>query len=268
MHPMERLRYVARANGVEPSVLVRETAGALAAVAADDPVGLVPGCRRLIERHVVTGPMWWLVARVLAASDPVAAAWTAAKEIESDPTSGHVARCLPDDATVAVVGWPSQTVEGLRRRGDIEVLVVESGGEGHALVRRLEGAGVAAVDVLETGLGAAVSVCDLVVIEALAAGPAYVVATAGSHAAAAVAVTSGIPVWAVTGVGRVLPARLWESLTQRIDDRGDEPWDRGEEVVPASLVSGVVGPGGLVAPAAGLTATSCPVVPELLRQAG
>jgi hypothetical protein len=265
---MERLRYVARARGVEPSVLVRETAGALAAVADEDPVGLVPGCRRLIERHLVDGPMWWLVARVLTASDPVAAAWTAAREIEADPTSDQLARCLPDDTTVTVIGWPAQSVEGLRRRGDIEVLVIESGGEGHALVRRLESSGVAAVEVLETGLAAAVCVSDLVVIEALAAGPDYLIATTGSHAAAAVASTAGIPVWAVTGVGRVLPDRLWQALTERLDDRGDEPWDRSEEIVPAGLVSGVVGPDGLVDAATGLAAASCPVVPELLRQAG
>jgi hypothetical protein len=268
MHPMERLRYVARAHGVEPSVLVRETAGALAAVAAEDPVGIVPGCRRLIERHVLDGPMWWLVARVLTASDPVAAAWAAADEIEHDPTSEYVARCLPDDATVTVVGWPPQAVEGLRRRGDAEVLVIESGGEGHALVRRLEGVGVSAVEVLETGLAAAVSVSDLVIIEALAAGPDYLAALAGSHAAAAVATCAGIPVWAVTGVGRVLPQRMWEALTARLDDRDDEPWDRNEEIVPARLVTAVVGPDGLVDTATGLGTASCPVVPELLRQAG
>src|SRR3954469_22724208 len=139
MHPIERLRYVARASGVEPSLLVRETATAMAAVAADDPVGLVPASRRLVERHLTTGPMWWLVARVLTASDPVAAAWTAADEIERDATSRHVARHVPDDATVAVVGWPAQAAEGLRRRGDVEVLVVDCGGEGHALARRLDG---------------------------------------------------------------------------------------------------------------------------------
>src|SRR3954468_10825673 len=191
MHPMERLRYVARAHGADPSMLVRETAAALAAVAAEDPVGIVPGCRRLIERHVVTGPMWWLVARVLTASDPVAAAWAAADEVDRDTTADALAHCLPDDATVTIVGWPPQAVDGLRRRGDVEVLVVESGGEGHSLVRRLENSGVAASLVLETGLAAAVSVSDLVVIEALAAGPEYLIAAMGSHAAAAVASTSG-----------------------------------------------------------------------------
>src|SRR4051812_22286913 len=171
MHPIERLRYVARASGADPSVLVRETAGALAAVAADDPVGLVPACRRLVDRHVTSAPMWWMVARVLTAADPIAEAWIAADEIDRDPTADLLARELPDDATATIVGWPGIIAAGLRRRGDLEVLVVDAAGEGSALVRRLESAGVDAVDVAESGLAAAVTVSDLVVIEASAAAP-------------------------------------------------------------------------------------------------
>jgi hypothetical protein len=237
-------------------------------VAAEDPVGLVPAARRLVDRHITTGPMWWLVARVLCASDPVAAAWTAADEIERDATSTQLARALPDDATVTVIGWPAQTADGLRRRGDVEVLVADAGGEGHGLVRRLENADIEAVEVLDHGLAAAVVVSDLVVIEALAAGPDALIATAGSHAAAAVATNAGVPVWAVAGVGRVLPGALWDALAVRLDDTGEEPWERLEEVVPAGLVSHVVGPDGLEEAAVGLTRTTCPVAPELLRQAG
>src|SRR5204863_3574731 len=121
---------------------------------------------------------------------------------------------------------------------------VDSAGDGSALVRRLEGAGVDAVDVAESGLGAAVTVSDLLVIEALAGGPPGVIATAGSHAAAAVANHAGIPVWLVAGVGRVLPQRLWEALTTRLDEGDDEPWDRPDELVPADLVDIVIGPNG------------------------
>ena len=46
---------------------------------------------------------------------------------------------------------------------------------------------------------------------------------AGSHAAAAVAHHAGVPVWVVAGVGRVLPQRMWEALTQRLDEGEDEP---------------------------------------------
>src|SRR3954468_11195481 len=215
---MERLRYVARAGGVDPSALVRETASAMAAVAHEDPVGLVSACRRLIERHLTTGPMWWLVANVLTAGDPVGAAWAAANQTDQDDSSAQLARALPDEATITIIGWPAQVAAGLRRRGDVEVLVVDCGGDGHALVRRLEGMGVDAVDVMETGLAAAVAVSDLVVIEALAAGPAGLVATAGSHAAAAVARASAIPVWTLAGVGRILPDQLWNALTSRLDE--------------------------------------------------
>src|SRR3954469_17524264 len=268
MHPIERLRYVARAAGAEPTVLVRETAQALAAVAADDPVGLVPACRRLVDRHITTGPMWWATARVLTAPDPIAEAWMAADEIDRDPTVDHLTRELPDEATVTVIGWPSLVAAGIRRRGDLEVLVVDAAGDGHALVRRLEGSGIDAVDVAESGLGAAVTVSNLVLIEALGAGPTGVMATSGSHAAAAVAHHAGVPVWVVAGVGRVLPQRMWEALTQRLDEGEDEPWDRPDELVPSDLIDFAVGANGLEPAADALARTTCPVAPELLRAAG
>ena len=70
MHPIERLRYVARAVGADPSLLVRETAAALADVMRVEPVGLVPACRRLIDRHLTVAPVWWLCARLLTAGRP------------------------------------------------------------------------------------------------------------------------------------------------------------------------------------------------------
>ncbi|MGH9208547.1 MAG: hypothetical protein ACRD1G_18670, partial [Acidimicrobiales bacterium] len=65
MHPIERLRYVARADGAGPSALVRAAAGALAGFSGE-PVALVTACRRLVDRHPAVGPMWWLAARVMA----------------------------------------------------------------------------------------------------------------------------------------------------------------------------------------------------------
>ena len=55
MHPIERLRYVARASGADQAMLVRETAGALAAF-ADDPAGLVTACRRIVVPPPGVGP--------------------------------------------------------------------------------------------------------------------------------------------------------------------------------------------------------------------
>lgn len=267
MHPIEHLRYVARATDADPGILVREAAEALAGVVRVEPASLVPACRRLIERHLTIGPVWWLAARVLTAPDPVAAARTAGAEIDDDRTAVALAAALPDDLTVTIVGWPDLAGAALRRRGDLEVLVGDANGEGSILARRLEEAGTAAAVVPDAGVAAAVVVSDLVLIEATAAGPDGLLATLGSHQAAAVAATRGIPVWAVAGVGRVLPARLWEALLRRVDQGPAEPWDRHVELVPAALLNQVAGPTGLAGVEAGLAAATCPVAPELLRPA-
>jgi hypothetical protein len=267
MHPIEHLRYVARATGADPSLLVRETATALAGVIRVEPAGLVPACRRLIERHLTVGPVWWLAARVLTAPDPVAAAHRAGAEIDDDPTAAVLARDLPDDITVTVIGWPDIAGAALRRRGDLEVLITDGAGEGSILARRLDEAGTAAAVVADAGVAAAVVVSDLVVIEAAAAGPTGILASPGSHSAAAVAAHRGVPVWAVAGVGRVLPERLWDALLQRVDQGPAEPWDRSVELVPATLLTAVVGPTGLVDPDTGLAQATCPVAPELFRSA-
>ena len=74
MHPIERLRHVARAEGADPALVAREAAHALASVARSDPPGLLPACRRLISRHVAAGPVWWLAARMLTDAEPGEAA--------------------------------------------------------------------------------------------------------------------------------------------------------------------------------------------------
>lgn len=266
-HPIEHLRYVARATGGDPSDLVQDAAGALAAVVQVEPAGLVPACRRLVERHLTVGPVWWLAARALTAADPAAGALAAGSEMEHDSTGRALGRALPDDATVVVVGWPDIAGAALRRRGDAEVLVVDASGEGSMLARRLDQSGTAVAVVPDGGVAAAVVVCDLVLVEATAAGPSGVLATNGSHSAAAVAALRDIPVWAVAGVGRVLPPRLWDALLARLDRQSVEPWDRTVELVPASLLTAVCGPSGLLAPEEGLAQATCPVAPELLRAA-
>ena len=105
MHPIERLRYVARSSGAPAELLVRETAGALAGLGFDPP-GLVTACRRIIDRHPASGPLWWLSARVLTSNDPVGEAWRAADEIADDPTPDELAHAIPDEATICVLGWP------------------------------------------------------------------------------------------------------------------------------------------------------------------
>ncbi len=262
MHPIERLRYVARASGADQVVLVRDTARALAAF-HDDPAGLVAACRRIVDRHPTSAPLWWLCARVLTSPDGPREAWAAVDEIERDRTSTELAFALPEEGTACVIGWPELVGEALPPRGDVEVLAVDSLGEGSGLVRRLVQAGIDAVDVPMSGLGAAVSSSDVLLLEAVAVGPTGFVAVSGSLAAATVARHADVPVWLAAGVGRLLPARMWDALAGRRATRAADPWDLDEEVVPLSLVDQVCGPNGLEPPAGALRRIDCPVAPEL-----
>ena len=264
MHPIERLRYVARASGAEAGLLVREAAGALAGFSSD-PAALVTACRRMVDRHPASGPVWWLCARVLTAGNPGPEAWRAVDEIEADPTIGELTHALPEGATVCVLGWPERIGTVLARRGDVEVLVVDTLDEGSGFVRALQRADVDAVDVSLAGLGAAVVAADLLLLEAFAVSPSHLLGVAGSRAAASVARSAGVPVWVIAGTGRLLPTRMWDALTSRIERQG-EPWELDEDIVPLELVDRLVGPAGPEPVTDGLRRTDCPIAPELLRE--
>jgi len=264
VHPIERLRYVARASGAGHDVLVRETAAALASF-ADDPAGMVTACRRVVARQPRSGPMWWLAARVLTAPEPMRAAWDAVEELESDPTARELAHAIDDGACVVVLGWPDLVGQALARRGDLDALVVDVHGEGSGLVRRLVLDDGDATVVLVEGTGAAVAEADLVLLEAPVIGPHEFLAVSGSRAAAATARHAGVPVWLVGGVGRLVPQRMWDGVAARLG-LDEEPWDAEDEVVPLDLVDRIVGPGGPELVADALRRTDCPVAPELFKE--
>jgi hypothetical protein len=266
VHPIERLRYVARAHGASQAVMVGETAAALRSFGRD-PQGLVTACRRIVDRQPSSGPLWWLAARTLTAPDPITEAQIASSEIEEDRTPRALADALPEDATVLLLGWPELAPGGLPRRGDLEVLVCDVDGEGSDLVLRLLRADVDTADVPLHGLGAAAAEADLTVLETSAMGPDGFLAPSGSRAAAAVAREAGHGVWLVAGVGRMLPGRMFESLCDRVVS-ADSPWEDDLELVPLALVDKVIGPNGPANPTDALRHTDCPVAPELLKPLG
>lgn len=263
MHPIERLRYVARASGAPQRVIVQETATALASFSSD-PQALVTACRRIVARQPSSGPLVWFAARVLTAGDPSSEIWEAAGAVQADPTAAELAFKLPEDATVVVLGWPDEISAALPRRGDLEILVVDTLHEGGGFVGRLLYSDVEAVDVPFSGLGAAVAASSLVLLESSAIGPTEFLAVAGSRAAASVARHAGVPVWLVGGVGRLLPQRMWEGLRDRVVGHED-PWDADDEVVPLDLVDMIAGPSGPEPTADALRRTDCPVAPELFK---
>jgi hypothetical protein len=263
MHPIERLRYVARAEEDRPSLLVREAAGAIAGF-SDDPAGMLTACRRLVDRHWALAPMWWLAARVLCSLNPYEEAWQAADELEADPTPRVLSGLLPDEGSVLVVGWPEVVGTALRRGGGLTPYVVDGGGQWGGAIHRIERSGVDLVEVPESGIGAAVDACSLVLLEASALGADGFVAPSGSRAAAAVGSTAGVPVWLAAGVGRVLPGRLWGALAGRFD-ADPEPWLADDELISLDLVDAVVGPKGTQSPADAVRRADCPIPPELLK---
>jgi hypothetical protein len=264
VHPIERLRFVARDTGAPSDEVVRAAASSLAGFASD-PASLLTACRRLIDRHAANGAVWWVCARTLSAPDPGDEAWRCLDDLVDDRTPDELAHAVPEGARVVVVGWPERLAAPLARRGDVEVRVVDVEGDGPGFVRLLERADVAAVDVPVTGLAAAAATAGLVVVDALAVGPEALVAAPGSWAAAAVARSAGVPVWAVAGAGRIVPAGLWPALTGRLAGGATAPWAIGHDLVPLDLIDRLVGPKGPEPVADGLRRGTTPDVAELRR---
>jgi hypothetical protein len=262
VHPIERLRYVARASGADPALVVRETAGALAGLGLD-PAGLVTACRRIVERHPTSGPLWWLCARTLTAADPLAEAWRCVEAIEDDTTADELARALPEEATICVVGWPDLVAQALvRRTSPSSPSTARPGPQAGPppAPRRRRGRRGRSRRAGGARRPPPTSCCSR------RAGPSAPTASwpAATHAAAAVGYCAEVPVWLVSGVGRLLPERLWNSVVTRLAEAG-EPWEVDHDVAPLSLVSALCGPAGPEPVADGLRRLDCPVAPELLR---
>lgn len=264
MHPIEHLRYVARAQGADPAALATETAHALGAMRFD-PTGLVVACRRIVERHPFTGPLWWLCSNVLTSSEPFEAAHELAQQIQRDRTGARLAAELPDDADVVTIGDPDVVGDGLVRRGDLRVLALDVGHTATSFVRRLERHDV---DYEPIDAGAAGAVCrhaDLVLVEALAVDRRRAIVPIGSSTLAAAATAWGTPVWLVAGVGRRLPEPVLDAMAAALDRAADDldPWDLDVELLPSSLISDVVGPLGRQPMGPVAITAECPVAHEL-----
>lgn len=121
------------------------------------------------------------------------------------------------------------------------------------------------------------------VIDAFALGSTGCLARPGSREAAGDACRAGSPVWAVAGVGVVLPDRLWSALVARlrsntrgnVDEEGslradgppDDLLDAGGwqvELVPIEMIDAVIGPRGKERAGERLAWSSFLVAAELL----
>ena len=266
MHPIEHLRYVARAQGVDAAALVEESAHALGSLGFD-PAGLVVACRRIVERHPFTGPLWWLSANLSTSAEPLEAVWELAGRIRNDRTAAQLAAELPDDAVVATVGAPDVIAGGLIRRGDVRVIALDSQHTATSFVRRLERHDVDYEPVDAAAAAAVAAAAEVSLVEALALDAERIIVPLGSATLAACATAADRPVWLVAGVGRRLPSSFIDAMVERIEaaTADVDPWDLDVEVLPARLVTDVVGPLGRMPMGPPAAAPECPPAPELLR---
>jgi hypothetical protein len=225
MHPIERLRFIARAEDEPPSSLAMEAAYTLADLSNYEPNAVLTACRRLLDKHPECGPLWWVGAQLVGAGDPFEVARRAGGELCSDPTADRLAEALrasfAGDETF-VLGQPCDvTVEALQRARPAVVHVL---GSGFTLRRAIHRAAAAVEDVIgymEGEEDEAVAGAAVVLIEPLAAGETGCLVTPESAGLVGAAAEAHVAIWLVAGVGRLLPETLFQAVVERT--AGAEP---------------------------------------------
>jgi hypothetical protein len=264
--PAERLRSVTR-RMVADDALAAEAADALAAF-APEPASLVVACRRVLAHHPAHGALWWVCARILAAPDASIAANEAVRLLEGDKTANRLAATLPlagDDDVIAAVGWPRAVDDAMAERIDLPVVAVRIDGADPmaALRRRATDRNVRVVEPWDPQL----EHVSRLLIPADAIGPATVLVPAGVGALLDELGRAVQEVWLVGGVGRVLPARLYDQAVDAINEADvyDEIDDLAPELCSIERFDRIAGPRGVESPVDAVARIDCPVVPELLR---
>jgi hypothetical protein len=293
VHPIERLRHVARAGDVDPVLLAQEAAEALGSLTYEAQA-LVPACRRLIEAHPSCGPLWWVAAKVIVADEPFDAAYAAIEALADDPTAEELAASFPAGASV-VIPAKAGLAAALNLRPDLSVTVVGMPYRLNEVLRRLSRvADVIGIDARDFDVEGAEMMGDgphLLVLEALAAGPSGFLVDRDQAVLATAASIADMPCWVTTGVGRVLPAELFAEILDRtvstdamaragfdLEDDEDDDFallrgtggvrssrhQRPVAFLEAERVAAVVGPRGRAVPQLALRRAECRAPSELL----
>ncbi|MCC7077995.1 MAG: hypothetical protein IT198_12795 [Acidimicrobiia bacterium] len=259
MHPIERLRALARADWLDPHTIAVEAADAIgdAARHLGEPTA-VSIARRLLAWHSACGPLWFVAGRILSALDPAAAAVDVIEELTADPTLLMLDAALPDGAVPLVVGDAS----------GLAGIAGETGlwlGDGQPTAFGPHPAPTGLVSPASPHqVRAVVERASHVLIGAHALGPDGAAARAPAGVVATAARASDTPTWLVAGLGTAVDASLWNRIRTLLESGGGRPvvqarvdvwWDdtssqtRGLlDVVDTGAVSFVCGPTGLVRP--------------------
>jgi hypothetical protein len=112
------------------------------------------------------------------------------------------------------------------------------------------------------GIGDVAS-ADIIVVEVDAIGPGGMVIDADDLGLIQAARAVEVPVWVESGVGRVMPPKLWDAIVRRLDATA---MSHTGSVVSLDGVDQVAGPSGLHTVPVSLAGTDCPEPGELLAR--
>jgi len=264
-HPIERLRWIARAESESATVLAAEAAWTLAELVEAEPAALLTACRRLLERHPDCGPLWWTAARLVSADDALEEGRLAADQLCSDSTPDRLAGALRGAVAtgeVILLTVPADLSRQALEKGRAWAVRLLSGHFGI----RYEMGSLAPLTGGVTGYLAgeedeALDGASVLLVEALAAGGARCLVEPVAAGALEAAAAARVPAWIVVGTGRALPGRLFERAV-------DESERRGSGVaVPAGSFACGIGPDGQGEPGEVIASVTCPPGLELLRRA-
>lgn len=283
MHPIERLRSLARADWLDPQTIAMEAADAMGDAARwlGDATA-VSIARRLLAWHSFCGPLWYAATRILQAVDPADEASVVVEELLADPTALMLDAALPDGARPFVVGDGPGLADIARSTrfasADPDLFEVPFGDRGGRFA-----AFGSHLPMSRHQTRAFVEGASHVLVGALVLGPDGVFSRSPATDAVEAARAAGKPVWGIAGLGTAIDAGLWARLCDLADSgrtrpettvRSDVWWDDPDprtgppvERVDLSDLSFVCGPDGLVPPA-NLEREVPAVPPDLLECVG
>ncbi len=263
MHPIERLRWIARTEQERDCDLAAEAAFTIAELGETEPPAVLMACRRLVERHPACGPLWWVCARLVTAADPTVEASRAAGELRSSHVVAQAARALRGElaaSDVLAVALPSDLgCDVLAHRSSSPVRLI---GSYRSLRREIAAIGAVVEDVTGFGLDeceTALEGTSIVLVEPCLAWPGGLLVEAEVAGVVDIARESGVAVWGLLGPGRVLPPALGEAAASLAG--GDFA------SVPHESLARALDETGAGEPAAALRRSSCPTCPELVPKA-
>lgn len=236
---------------MDDSLLAIEATAALMSF-AHQPAALVAGCRRVLARQPLCGPLWWSCARILTAEDVWAVAQEVISQLEDDPTDAALEYALGGTEDP---GRDEHGHDNYDNYDDLGFDDLDGTATGPAVMRaRAMGGGQVAVSTWHEIRGERGSPPDQ------GSGMA-----SGSDTASRVGQS-----WLVIPVGAHLSDPMWDALRSNVERSGDRagrhPQDR-VQFRDLSEFSHFVGPYGLL-PMVALEESDCPVAPELFRLDG